>query len=91
MASQLTWCVCLSILSFFKFFNLFSFTDIAAGAADDWAYGAGIKYSYTLELRDTGNNGFILPPEQIKPSGAETLAALLKMTELIAEEIGVAL
>ena len=32
------------------------------GGSDDWAKGgAGIKYSYTVELPDTGRHGFILP------------------------------
>ena len=30
----------------------------ASGASDDWAKGgAGIKYSYTIELPDTGRSG----------------------------------
>jgi len=57
----------------------------AAGASDDYVYSRGIKYSYTVELRDQGY-GFQLPPAQIKPSGAETLAAVLAMTESIAKE-----
>ena len=33
------------------------------GGSDDWAKGgAGIKYSFTVELPDTGRHGFILPP-----------------------------
>ncbi len=36
--------------------------DVATGGSDDWAKGvAGIKYSYTLELRDEGRYGFELP------------------------------
>ena len=32
------------------------------GGSDDWAKGgAGIKFSYTVELPDTGRHGFILP------------------------------
>ena len=31
-----------------------------AGASDGWAKDAGIKYSYTIELRDKGEHGFIL-------------------------------
>ncbi|XP_076325169.1 carboxypeptidase B-like [Tachypleus tridentatus] len=54
---------------------------IATGGADDWAYGAaGIKYSYTPELRDTGRYGFILPASHIIPSGEETFAAIKAMT-----------
>ena len=34
----------------------------ASGGSDDWAKGgAGIKFSYTVELPDTGKHGFILP------------------------------
>ncbi|PYZ99327.1 hypothetical protein A6K26_009850 [Gammaproteobacteria bacterium 2W06] len=49
----------------------------AAGGSDDWAKGEGnVKYSYTVELRDTGNYGFVLPPDQIIPTGEETFEAL---------------
>jgi len=54
----------------------------AAGGSEDYAKGvAGIKYSYCFELRDTGNSGFLLPPDQIKPSGIETFAAIESMAE----------
>jgi len=47
-----------------------------AGGSDDWAYGlAGFPYSYTVELRDTGRYGFLLPADQIIPSGQETWAS----------------
>lgn len=46
----------------------------AAGGSDDWAKGAyNVKYSYTVELRDSGRYGFILPANQIKEAGAEAL------------------
>ncbi|KAK3086539.1 hypothetical protein FSP39_019901 [Pinctada imbricata] len=46
----------------------------AAGGADDYAKGhAGIKYSYTVELRDTGRYGFVLSPSYIIPVGEEIL------------------
>jgi carboxypeptidase T len=49
---------------------------LASGNVVDWAYGAqGVK-AYTIELRDTGTNGFILPPDQIVPTGVEGLAAV---------------
>jgi len=47
----------------------------AAGISVDWALGvAGIPYVYTIELRDTGAYGFLLPPEQIIPTAEETWA-----------------
>lgn len=52
----------------------------ASGTASDWAYEkAGIKYSYTIELRDTGTYGFLLPRQQIIPTGEETFNGLLAM------------
>ncbi|KAG8180463.1 hypothetical protein JTE90_001996 [Oedothorax gibbosus] len=57
---------------------------VATGGADDWAHGvAGIKYSYTLELRDTGKHGFLLPAEQILPTGEETWAGVKAMAKAI--------
>ena len=50
----------------------------ASGIAADYAYGqCGIKYSYTVELRDTGRYGFLLPPEEIIP-GVVALANYIK-------------
>lgn len=47
----------------------------AAGGSDDWAKGdLKFKYSYTIELRDEGRYGFMLPANQIIPSGEEALA-----------------
>jgi len=47
----------------------------AAGASDDWYRGVlGTRFSFTTELRDTGLHGFILPKEQIIPSGEEMWA-----------------
>jgi len=48
---------------------------VASGGSLDWTLGeAGIPYSYGMELRDTGAYGFLLPPEQIIPTGEETWA-----------------
>jgi len=48
----------------------------AAGASDDWYKGVlGARFAYTIELRDTGLHGFVLPENQIKPSGEELWAA----------------
>jgi hypothetical protein len=55
----------------------FGFSDINSGPSDDWAMGAaGIPFVYTLELRDTGAWGFLLPPEQIIPTSEETWAGI---------------
>ena len=45
------------------------------GGSDDWAKGgAGIKYSYTIELPDTGRHGFLLPSHKAKGAGEEAMA-----------------
>ena len=55
----------------------FSPTDPAAGGSEDWTYGKlGVKYSFSVELRDTGRYGFLLPPDQIIPTGEETFEGL---------------
>jgi len=46
----------------------------AAGAADDWYKSIGMRYVFTTELRDTGRYGFVLPKDQIIPSGEEMWA-----------------
>jgi len=49
----------------------------ASGSSADYTYGlSNILYSYGVELRDTGDYGFLLPPDQIVPSGIETYAAI---------------
>ncbi|KAH7112890.1 carboxypeptidase-like protein A [Dendryphion nanum] len=48
-----------------------------SGDSVDYALeNAKAKFSMTVELRDTGNFGFILPAAQIKPSGEEMWAGL---------------
>ena len=50
------------------------------GGSDDWAKGgAGIKYSYTVELPDTGYYGFLLPSHRIEGVGKETHAGVVAM------------
>ena len=53
----------------------------AAGDITDWMYGVLGKYSYTIELRDTGNFGFVLPANQILPTAQENYAAALVFAE----------
>ncbi|NWW57810.1 CBPA1 Carboxypeptidase, partial [Ifrita kowaldi] len=51
--------------------------DMAGGTTIDWAYDNGVKYSFSLELRDSGRYGFLLPSSQIVPTATETWPALL--------------
>jgi len=47
----------------------------ASGASDDWYKGVlGARFVFTTELRDTGHYGFVLPADQIIPSGEEMWA-----------------
>ena len=50
------------------------------GGSDDWAKGgANIKYSYTIELPDTGRHGFLLPAKRALQTGKEALAMTIAM------------
>jgi carboxypeptidase A4 len=50
--------------------------DPASGDSNDWYCGVlKARFAYTIELRDTGRYGFILPEDQILPSGEELWAA----------------
>lgn len=54
----------------------------ASGGADDWAKAIPkIKYAYTIELRDRGQHGFVLPAQYIIPTAKEALAAVQVITE----------
>ncbi|XP_072110603.1 carboxypeptidase B-like [Mobula birostris] len=55
----------------------------AAGSSDDWAYDLGIIYSFTFELRDTGEHGFLLPESLIKPTCEETMLAINYITTYV--------
>lgn len=56
----------------------------ASGGSDDWAKGgAGIKYSFTVELPDTGTHGFILPARFIQGVGREAVTCLETMVNNI--------
>uniref|UniRef100_A0AC34RK66 Peptidase M14 carboxypeptidase A domain-containing protein n=1 Tax=Panagrolaimus sp. JU765 TaxID=591449 RepID=A0AC34RK66_9BILA len=53
------------------------------GASDDYSKFHGIKYVYTIELRDIGISGFDLPEEEIKPTGEEIFPALLAVADKV--------
>jgi len=45
----------------------------------------GVKYSYIVELRDQQGHGFVLPKEQILPTGEETLEGLKALAKYMHE------
>ena len=50
----------------------------------DWARAvAGVDYSFAVELRDTGNYGFLLPASEIPGQVEEIWAALAAMIKKI--------
>lgn len=59
----------------------------ASGSSVDWTYeAASVKYSYAVELRDTGSYGFTLPAKFIIPSGEETLAGVVALWRFAASQ-----
>ncbi|NXJ91083.1 CBPB2 Carboxypeptidase, partial [Corythaixoides concolor] len=60
---------------------------LAPGGSDDWAYDLGIKYSFTIELRDTGTYGFLLPPKEIKPTCLEALSAVKEIAQHVLQNL----
>jgi len=58
--------------------------DRSSGNSRDWAAGAAhIPYVYTVELRDRGQHGFLLPPDQILQTGVETWEGVKAMMNAI--------
>jgi len=56
----------------------------ASGSSADWGYDVpNVKYSYGVELRDTGTYGFLLPADQIRPQGEEIWAATVAIANQI--------
>jgi len=53
---------------------------VTTGTASDWFYVNKVRpeytYGITIELRDTGAYGFLLPPDQILPTALEINAAM---------------
>lgn len=53
----------------------------ASGGAVDWTYGDQGVLSYTIEVRDTGTYGFVMPPAEILPNARENFDAAMAMME----------
>lgn len=66
----------------FNFLSIIT-SDAAGGSVMDYVYGKlGVKLSFSLELRgDSTMINFLLPPDQIQPTGEEVFAAILKAAE----------
>ncbi|KAK0081614.1 hypothetical protein PV325_011858 [Microctonus aethiopoides] len=62
---------------------------IATGSSMDWVKANyKVPISYTYELRDKGKYGFLLPANQIIPTGEETLDSLVELFNA-ADELGI--
>lgn len=58
------------------------------GATQDYFHQTlNTPLSFTWELRDTGDYGFILPQNQIQPQWDEVKAGFIAMLQFINEEI----
>ncbi|KAH9866533.1 putative metallocarboxypeptidase ecm14 [Plenodomus biglobosus] len=61
----------------------------SGGSALDFFYHElRIKYSFQIKLRDTGSYGFLLPKENIVPTGEEVLDAILYFGRFMLGEVG---
>ncbi|XP_068712934.1 carboxypeptidase A2-like [Montipora foliosa] len=57
---------------------------LCTGTLQDYVYGSlGVKYSFTVELRDKGHFGFLLPSEYIEPTAKELFEGLKTMIKEI--------
>lgn len=71
------------IFLFFSFiYSYFYSTDVASGSTVDWVFNElGVKIGYTIEFRDKGRYGFVLPPVQILPNCQELMAGMLALVD----------
>jgi extracellular matrix protein 14 len=70
--------------------TVFPRIESAGGSVLDWFYHElKVKYSFQIKLRDTGSYGFLLPKNDIVPTGNEVLEAVLYLGRFMLGEVGV--
>jgi len=62
---------------------LIFFTDPNSGSSRDFARLIGIPYSFTFELRDEGQTGFLLPEDQIQPTCQEAYKGAMSIINYV--------
>ena len=68
---------------------IFPLLDAFSGGSPDWVRGVlRIKHAYSVELRDLGRYGFLLPPSYITPTGRELMAGIMVIAQHTAAEYG---
>ena len=66
----------LQVLKKKQYCTLYMLKWLYLGSPDDWMSAKLGMIGFTIELRDTGNYGFLLPPAQIVPQGEEAWKAV---------------
>ncbi|KAF2126007.1 putative metallocarboxypeptidase ECM14 [Dothidotthia symphoricarpi CBS 119687] len=69
--------------------TVFPRIESSGGSALDWFYHElKVKYSYQIKLRDTGSYGFLLPKENIVPTGEEMVDAIMYFGRFMLGQVG---